>query len=469
MPLKRDWIRQVERRVERWRAQGLGGVWVVAVSGGGDSVGLLRVLCQLAPAAGLRLSVAHLDHGARGEAAQADAAFVAELAAQLGLPFDHGQWRPTRVGHFEADARRARYTWLAEVARARAASVVAVGHNRDDQAETILHRIVRGTGPRGLTGMPQARRLARDPRVTLVRPLVTVSGCAIRDHLATLGQPFREDQTNADPARTRARIRHDLLPKLAVEYNPRVALALVRLGALAASMQRALATDLREMQRVALVTESPHCLMLRQGFLAAVPAFLGAEVLRRLWRRAGWPEAGMTARRWQRLAALAHKKQIPRIALGDGVEVSTEVDLLVLRRRPAPESGAPASLAAGLVAIDVPGSASVPWAGGQVVTIVDPEEPCDELIDFDRLSLPLLLRAPAPGDRFAPLGMGGKSMPLADFFRGQRVPRSQRARMPLVCDQSGIAWVVGHRIADRVKVTEQTRSTIGLRWLAGSA
>src|SRR5947209_20402966 len=114
-----SWLERVERRLARWRDGGHGTAWVVAVSGGSDSVGLIRALHALAPGLGLRLSLAHLDHGARGEAARADAAFVADLADALGLPFDLGHWRPGRPGHFEADARRARYAWLAEVARDR--------------------------------------------------------------------------------------------------------------------------------------------------------------------------------------------------------------------------------------------------------------------------------------------------------------------------------------------------------------
>ena len=174
--------------------------------------------------------MAHLDHGVRGEASRADAEFVAELAWTLGLPFDLGQWRPTRAKHFEADARRARYAWLTEIARSRQATTVAVGHNRDDQAETILHRIVRGTGPSGLAGIPASRRLTEDPPISLIRPLLTASREQVRGYLAGLGQPYREDRSNTDLAQTRARIRHDLLPKLASEYNPKVAETLVRLG-----------------------------------------------------------------------------------------------------------------------------------------------------------------------------------------------------------------------------------------------
>ncbi len=258
-------IAPIERRVRRWLERGLDATWVVAVSGGGDSVGLLRLLHQLAPKTGLRLSVAHLDHGARGEASRADAEFVAELAASLGLPFDLGHWRPVRAKHFESDARRARYDWLIEVARARDAGVVAVGHTSDDQAETILHRILRGTGVRGLAGIPQRRILAADPTITLARPLLSASRGEIRTYLTELGQTCREDETNSDLSHTRARIRHDLLPRLAADYNPRLSEALVRLGEHAAASLRAIDADARDGTR-----RAHH----RQGRLPRAQAWL---------------------------------------------------------------------------------------------------------------------------------------------------------------------------------------------------
>jgi tRNA(Ile)-lysidine synthase len=460
----RSWIDRLEGRLVRRRSRALHGTWIVAVSGGGDSVGLLRALHQLAPSAGLRLSVAHLDHGVRGEAARADAAFVAELAASLGLPFDLGRWEPARAGHFETDARRARYDWLVSVARSRGAGVVAVGHTRDDQAETILHRILRGTGPHGLAGIPARRQLVADPEIQLVRPLLEVSRDEIRDYLRGLGQPCREDASNADLTRTRARIRHDLLPKLAAEYNPKVAAALVRLGKLAAASGRAIEADVRQTAAAAVITRMPDCMVLKHGFLQSIPAFLRAEVLRRLWREAGWPEASMSARQWRRLAALVRRDEIPRTEIGAGVAVLTEQYFLVLHRRPMTPVAPKAPDPAGPIALPVPGSASVPWAGGRVVASLDPGVPGHESIDVDRLALPLSIRKPASGDRFAPLGMGGKSTPLADFFRGRGVPRHLRARTPLVCDRSGIVWVVGHRIAERVKVTGETRQRLMMKW-----
>jgi tRNA(Ile)-lysidine synthase len=450
------WIGRVEGVLRRWLDAGLGPGWVVAVSGGSDSVGLLRVLHQIAPGLGLRLSVAHLDHGVRGEAARADAEFVGRLAEALGLPFDLGHWAPTRPGHFESDARRARYAWLAEVARARGAAAVAVGHTRDDQAETILHRIVRGTGPRGLSGMPSRRPLSDS--ATLVRPFLKTSRDEIRAYLAAIGQPFRDDASNADPSRTRARIRHDLLPRLAAEYNPKVADALVRLGELAAASDRAARPVLERAAREATLEIGADAVVLLNFRLARLPRPLRAEVIRLAWRRAGWPEAGMDAARWLRLAAMVRRDR-GRFSIGGGIDVWLSADILRLAPAPSDPGLAPRP---DPVHLPVPGSAI--WGEGRVVATLDPDAPRDEVIDLDCLVAPVWVRAPVPGDRFAPLGMDGREKPLNDFFRGRRVAREHRGRVPLVCDRLGIVWVVGHRIAHRVRLTDRTTRTAVLRW-----
>jgi tRNA(Ile)-lysidine synthase len=423
-----QWIEKIERGIGRWLDQRTSRVWVVAVSGGGDSVGLLRVLCQLARPLGLDLSVAHLDHGVRGEAARADALFVAALADSLGLPLDLGEWQPARTGHFESDARRARYDWLMQIARARGAGAIAVGHTRDDQAETILHRILRGTGPRGLAGIPARRPLCADPRLTLVRPLLRVSRREIREFLAAIDQPFREDETNAALSRTRSRIRHDLLPKLAAEYNPAVSEALVRLGELSASLERAIGRDARA-------------------------------------------AANMSAGRWHRLAAMIESPEIQPCVIGARVEVSSEGLFVLLRRLPKTQASVSTLRSQLEISLALPGRTEIPWAG----CIIHAEtgesrgESPSEVVDFDQVSGRVFVRGPLAGDRFDPLGMGGKTMPLADFFRGRRVPLRRRGQTPLVCDQAGIIWVVGHRIAERVKATKQTEHVLCLSVSSQSA
>jgi tRNA(Ile)-lysidine synthase len=465
-------LEQVRRRLKRWRASAAGNLWVVAVSGGSDSVGLLRILLGLAPELGLNLSVAHLDHGVRADAAREDARFVEELAKRLTLPFDLGSWQPARSGHFEADARRARYAWLHEVANARGASAIAVGHTRDDQAETILHRIVRGTGLRGLAGMPRRRVLSSDPPLVLVRPLLSIARQDIRAYLQTLGQDFRDDATNADMSRTRARIRHDLLPRLVHDYNPRVDLALVRLGMLAAASEGAMENRLRALGQFATMSVSHDQAELRRDRLLQLPMYLRAELLRRVWRQAGWPEAGMTTNRWKRLASLSRSGRINNLAIGDGIELSTTgpegwpPNSFMLRRVSAvpPSPRWPARMED--IPLEVPGCAT--WHDGVVSTVLEADDASDERIDLDRLVLPLSLRAPVPGDRFDPLGMGGKNTPLNDFLRSRGAGREARASTPLLCDALGIVWVVGHRIAERVKLSPQTRRTLGLRWEPGS-
>jgi tRNA(Ile)-lysidine synthase len=317
-----------------------------------------------------------------------------------------------------------------------------------------------------LAGMPRTRILASKPRITLARPLLGVSRHDVRDYLAELKQPFREDDSNADLKRTRARIRHDLLPKLADDYNPNVAVALVRLGSLASALEHALDAGLRALERSVVVAKTPECVVLKHGMLRSIPAFQRAELLRRLWRNAGWPEASMSARRWRRLAALVRNNDIPRVEVGARVEVSTEQSFLVLRRVPAIASSSLATETRLPILLAVPGLTAIAWAGGVIDARIDPspKTPGTETIDLERVSLPIVVRAAAAGDRFDPLGMDGQSMPLADFFRGRDVRREHRMHVPLVCDQSGIIWVVGHRIADRVKVTKKTGHTLGLNW-----
>ncbi len=446
-------INHVARKIRRLRKR-LGSRWVVAVSGGSDSIALLRVL----HAQRLDLSVAHLDHGARPESAE-DARFVAELAATLGLPFDLGHWRPERPAHFEADAREARYAWLAEVARRREAPVVAVGHTRDDQAETILHRIVRGAGPRGLMGMPRARSLGEG--LTLVRPLLDVGRAELRDYLGSISQAWREDATNADLDRTRARVRHDLLPRLASDFNPDVAGALVRLGALTRSAVAALDEQIHALTAGAVRPGPEGALILDRPALAALSPYLRAEVIRRAWRDAGWPERAMDARRWRRLAAWA-ARGAGAIDVGAGVRGEAVGAVATLSRPVEVPPSAPDP-----VPLAIPGEAR--WKGGRIVAhVIDPLDaasPFAERLDLDRLAPPLLVDAPRPGDRFDPLGLEGHAMPLADFLRGRRVPRADRLNVPVVRDALGIVWVVGHRIGHRARLTGPTQRVIVLEYL----
>ncbi len=176
----------------------------------------------------------------------------------------------------------------------------------------------------------------------------------------------------------------------------------------------------------------------------------------------------MSARRWQRLAFLAAERDFARMEIGAGIEATADHGLLILRRRTKGTTCFGDSIGAGLLPLAVPGRTLIVWASCAIYLQIDPGPTtfCDETIDVDCLLPPLSVRAPAAGDRFNPLGLGERTQALADFFRGRHVPPDRRWCTPLVCDQAGIVWVVGHRIAERVKTTERTEHTLGLSWTA---
>jgi tRNA(Ile)-lysidine synthase len=294
---------------------------VVAVSGGPDSVALLLALIRLRielpliqsePQLG-PLLIAHLNHKLRGEASDADEAFVQNLVVSLsanrvpGLEFRHDSvdvacHAQKRGRNLEGVARHIRYEWLAKVAQDAGISFVATGHTADDQAETVLFRLLRGTGLKGLSGIAARRVLI--PGIELVRPLLGVTRMEILQFLRNENQSYCHDVSNLDRKYTRNRIRHELIPELAREYNPRVVSALGRLAEQAAKAFRA--RDLLASRLLAEV-ERPRAgslVILDHARLATAPRHCIREVFHCLWAREGWPMSRMGFREWDSLAGI---------------------------------------------------------------------------------------------------------------------------------------------------------------------
>ena len=298
---------------------------LVAVSGGADSVALLRGLTAvLAPGSG-QLIAAHYNHGMRGEHALADEAFVVDLCQDLGVPCEVGRadrgasvveetgvtangdasasaGPPRSTMSSEAALRRARYRFLTDTARRLGARYVATGHTADDQAETVLHRIVRGTGIAGLAGIRRYRELV--PGVSLVRPLLDISRRQVREYLEALAQTACEDGSNADLTFTRNRIRHELLPQLAAQYNARVGDAVLRLASLAADVQQVVTNLVEDLYDRCVKHDSPVQVSLDCRELGGVPHYLARELLVTVWRHRRWPLRAMGYQRWEQLADL---------------------------------------------------------------------------------------------------------------------------------------------------------------------
>jgi len=325
----------------RWRDFGV----VVAVSGGADSVALLRVLLSLQsshPAVGAmqsELAVGHFNHRLRGAESDADAAFVAELCDRLGVPFHRGVADPLPAGAAlsEAAAREQRYAFLQQLAEQLGARYVAVAHTADDQAETILHRVLRGTGLAGLAGMPAVRPLG--PAVTLVRPLLGLARDELLGYLSTLQQNFRQDSSNLDLRFARNRIRHELLPLLKEHYAPGVSQSLLRLGALAADSSAIIADLADKLLTESVVKVSPTRVTMSVARLAGHPQHLVRETFLALWQRQAWPLASMGYEQWGQLAELALRsdtRETPRerFMLPGAISAERRDGTVILERTP---------------------------------------------------------------------------------------------------------------------------------------
>lgn len=321
-----QFMERLRARLEAWRLRP--GKILVALSGGPDSVALLRGLLFAYRGDGWSVAAAHLNHRLREGAAERDEQFVRELCAGLGVPLEveacdvAAEAAASKKG-IEETARQARYAFLERVAEREGAAYVALGHTADDQAETVLHRVLRGTGLAGLAGMPARRPLSqRGPLRTsepensgrstqysshsleLIRPLLDFSREDVLTFLTELDQPFVHDETNEHLHVTRNRLRHDLLPKLADEYNPEVRAALVRLARLAGETQEVVTALADELLAQAMVECRPKCCELDTRVLAGQHPHLIRACLVRLWQRQGWPLQGMSYAHWERLTEL---------------------------------------------------------------------------------------------------------------------------------------------------------------------
>jgi len=278
---------------------------LLAVSGGADSVALLRAMTSLKTGGSGRISAVHLNHQLRGDESADDERFVSDLCLRLGVHCELGRIPVARLAAetgdgLEAAARSARYGFFRRAAEQLGARYLVTAHTADDQAETILHRVVRGTGIGGLSGMARVRPLG--PAVTLIRPLLDVRRSQLLDYLAELDQPYRRDSSNRDLRFTRNRIRHQLLPELAERFNPGVVDALLRLGQLAGEVEEVVRRLVEGLQSRCVRRKGPGQVQIDAAALACEPRYVVRELFRGVWQSEGWPLQAMGFAQWERLA-----------------------------------------------------------------------------------------------------------------------------------------------------------------------
>ena len=448
---------------------------VVGISGGPDSTALLHALVAVKDSHGLSLHAGHLNHNFRGQEAEDDAVFAEELARSLGLPVTvvkedpHEYQRKRGISSFEQGAREMRYAFMAGIAKAANASAVTVGHTADDLAETVMLHVLRGSGLHGLRGMTE---LAAWPwpgeadGLAIFRPLLGVTKEQTADYVRGLGRTFREDSGNYMWRFTRNKVRHDLMPKLAEDYNPQVRKALVRL-AHAAAEELDFAEG--ELDRVwsGVAAESEGEVRFSRNALGELHPHLQRLALRRGYIMVNGDATRLAEIHLISMEGLVTGERGGRVLeLPGGVMLRREYGALVLTRSQEPDCPYPEL--GGEYAIALPTEAGVekvafagPWQITMQIGLAEQELAADAWTAcLDRGALEegamngLTVRTWRPGDRIQPLGMTGQKK-LQDLFTDLRVPRSWRVRVPLLETRRGIAWVVGHRIADWAKATTE--------------
>jgi tRNA(Ile)-lysidine synthase len=434
----------------------------VALSGGPDSVALLHLLRDLESEGDLTVAgILHYNHQLR-PAAEDDERFCRDLAGDLHLPIEVGRGdvrgeARARKRSVEDMARRLRYGFFEEAARRLRADAVAVGHSEDDQAETFLLRILRGSGTRGLGGI-------RPKAGSIIRPLLETSRQRLREYVADRQLAFRDDETNLDLSIPRNRVRHELLPYLSREFSPGIVEVLAREASLAQVDEDHLQREAIELARTVVLTLTPieqgpgaaaddaSPAVLDADGLAAAPPAVGSRVGRLVLERlVGDRFIGSDA--VQRLLDLARGArgeavslpgiQARRRAAGRRIELVPEPQ----RRGVAVEPGHNSRFA-----LSIPGEVVLP--GGLAISAgwSDPDrsESADGVsVLVSGLDGPLAVRFRRPGDRFRAPGMDGRAKKLQDYLVDRKVPREERDRLPLVVDaHDRIVWIVGHAVAE---------------------
>jgi tRNA(Ile)-lysidine synthase len=307
---------------------------LVGVSGGPDSVALLRGLQLLAGSFELDLRAAHLNHGLRASAADDDAEWVRQLCERIAVPVVIAKEAVQERAHFEGRSleeagRVVRYEFFERTAREFGSTHVLVAHTADDQVETVVHHLLRGTGIAGLRGMKSKRPLAEG--ITLARPLLKIGRRTIEVWLAEIGQDYRIDATNAETTRTRSRIRHRVLPFLEAEVGPGLRESIVRLAEQSDELQSVLDDQAERLLATSLVDDSAGTSRLDCGALALEPQHLVREAFIALWKRKSWPRQAMGFQEWDRLYRLV--KDGGKVSLPGRIEATRRGSLIVIGRR----------------------------------------------------------------------------------------------------------------------------------------
>lgn len=466
---------------------------VVGVSGGPDSLCLLHHLVHFRSDLGLDLTVAHLNHQLRGADAQADETFVRDMAARWQVPIrveahDVAALAAKRKQSLEEAARQIRYAFLWRTAGAVGAGKIAVGHNADDQVETVLMHFLRGAGLAGLRGMLPLTditglRLHPDdlvntvsPAPKLIRPLLDISRAEIETYCQANDLAPRQDYSNQDVTFFRNRLRHELIPLLET-YNPNIRQVLRRTANVVAADYDMLQADLEQVWRRVIRAESPEKIEFDLAGWLALPLALRRSTLRR---------AVQSLRRSLRDISFEHVEQARTIVeqgqtgaqatLPQGLRLTVGYHRLIIapeNRVAVPDESEGPYLAKGqVISLNLPGVTAIPqtnWrltseliASDSLPPQLDQVGRWETYLDAEAVGNKVVLRTRQAGDRFYPLGLGEHSQKINEFMINEKIPAGLRDHIPLLVGDKRILWVGGYRPDERARVRPTTNLVLHL-------
>lgn len=458
---------------------------LVAVSGGVDSMTLLHLLTRLnaSRSLGMQLHIAHLNHQLRQADSDADAEFVAAQAKEFRLPctiettVDVTARAKADGMSIELAARHCRYEFFERMCLKLNCHTVALAHHADDNVETILQRLIRGTGIRGLGGIRKNRPIREGSEIVLIRPMLSIRRAEIESYATNQNVPFRMDASNSSTAYTRNRVRHELLPLLREKFNPQVDEAVSRLAEQARELEAYLRETSNRVIESMIVEHRDRQMVLHGPSLARRPRTIQTQLIREVILRLGAGEGEITFGHLNSVADLLAKDEgAKEVHLPGGLRISRRYSRLIFEL--STSEPIPPHFVAQDYSVSLEGVTRLPAFGLEIEAKTFPanealitehirrrssrEQFCyEEWLDAERVKPPLIARSRRPGERFFPLGMTGMKK-LSDFLIDEKIDADQREKLIILCDQLGPIWVTPLRIDERVRLTRLTRNVLRL-------
>jgi len=437
---------------------------LIGVSGGPDSMALLYILNELKEELGFSIYVAHVNHGIRKEEADADEEFVKDISKELSIPFystkvNMNEYARKNKLTSEEAGRVIRYDFFNKILNEIGGGKIAVAHNKNDQAETLLMRFFRGTGLEGLRGMEYKNN-------NIIRPLLEVSREEIEEYCNKNNIPVRIDRTNLETIYGRNRIRLEVIPYIMEHYNKGIVDTLSRTSKLMQMDSELISEIVEEKYKNIVVEESDNSIVLYMGSLNNEHYSIKSRIIRRSIEKLNKSLKGIEEKHINNIISLANENVTGKsLDMPHNISVAVSYGNLIIKKenKSGKESFSYCFNVGDTVYIKELGSTIT----SKVVNIsevnIDVTNRFIKYFDYDKINGRLNIRNRKDGDRFIPLGMNG-SKKLKDFFIDEKIPKDKRDYIPIVENSGKIMWVVGYRISEEFKINSNTSKVLVLEY-----